>query len=222
MAIKSITSNINNSPSIGAKRANVLQQSYGLNGPAFGSLIRDVKNESTIKYIEKLATKFTSDWNRVVMGVTAIVTQPFFDLYNKRVDEDTRIVSCARTIAKIVVGTAVGFAVRNISLRMMGGMCKTAATEAGKAAGNLLKEAKSFSKKEQWFVPKKYANASLKEMNNYKNAMGTIIGTTVGLFTNFLIDAPVTVVLTNVLTSKYLKPKANESTSNSVAERGKS
>ena len=50
--------------------------------------------------------------NRLIMGATALATQPAIDYYNHRVDKETREISRNRTIAKIIVGTGVGMAVR--------------------------------------------------------------------------------------------------------------
>ena len=41
---------------------------------------------------------------RIVLGATALATQPFIDLHNKDVDEETRKLSAARTVAKIIYG----------------------------------------------------------------------------------------------------------------------
>ena len=49
---------------------------------------------------------------RIILGATALATQPFIDLNNKDVDEETRKISAARTIAKIIAGTTVGVIVR--------------------------------------------------------------------------------------------------------------
>ena len=48
----------------------------------------------------------------MILGATALATQPVIDLKNKEVDEETRMTSVARTIAKIVAGTIVGVVVR--------------------------------------------------------------------------------------------------------------
>ena len=40
------------------------------------------------------------------------MSQPFIDASNKNVDEKTRKVSVARTIAKIIAGTLTGYFVR--------------------------------------------------------------------------------------------------------------
>ena len=58
-------------------------------------------------------------YNRMIMGSTALVTQPFIDANNKRVDENTRKISTYRTIAKIIAGTVVGIIVRGICFELI-------------------------------------------------------------------------------------------------------
>ena len=53
------------------------------------------------------------DVNRGIMGATAILTQPYIDYHNHKVDHETAAVSTCRTIGKIIAGTAVGCAVRS-------------------------------------------------------------------------------------------------------------
>lgn len=54
----------------------------------------------------------SSPANRFIIGAVAISTQPWIDLYNRDVDKETQKTSCLRTIAKIVIGTGTGVAVR--------------------------------------------------------------------------------------------------------------
>ena len=127
--------------------------------------------------------------NRSIMGVTAMMFQPAIDLSNKRVDEDTREISKNKTIAKILAGTTVGIVVRELCYKLCQKMTDV--------SGN-----KSYSKA---LLPKKY----LKELsenhvylNNYRSAISTCVAMIVMLFTNFLIDAPLTTLLTNKLNEK--------------------
>ena len=98
--------------------------------------------------------------------------QPAIDASNKSVDEKTRKVSVARTIAKIVAGTLTGFAIRYGCIKAM-----------------------------DWklFKPSNFAKVSKDAYEQYKNAMGTIVALVVMMVTNFAIDAPLTKWLTNVL-----------------------
>ena len=124
------------------------------------------------------------DINRLIMGVTALATQPAIDYYNHRVDEETRVVSRNRTVAKIIACTSVGVMVRGTCFRLVNKMTDLNGT-------------KKFSKA---LLPQKYIEP-LKEfaqkLANHKNTVSTILALMVMTFTNFLLDAPLTVYLTN-------------------------
>lgn len=133
---------------------------------------KPISGEKTIKWIENFGRKCTSDKQRLILGATAILMQPAIDASNKSVDEKTRKVSVARTIAKIVGGTLTGFAIRYGCIKAM-----------------------------DWklFKPSNFAKVSKDAYEQYKNAMGTIVALVVMMVTNFAIDAPLTKWLTNVL-----------------------
>lgn len=63
-----------------------------------------ISNEKTLKGLKWVGEKVSSPENRLILGVTALMSQPFIDLNNKKVDEDTRKVSAARTVAKLLQG----------------------------------------------------------------------------------------------------------------------
>lgn len=129
-------------------------------------------------------------WNRGIMGATALLTQPTIDYYNHRVDEETRTVSRNRTIAKILAGTTVGmFLVRGPVHKIVTKMTNIDGT----------------SKWEKWLLPKKYIEELAQKQNALKNyrasvAMAIILG--VNCITNFVLDAPLTVFLTNYFNKK--------------------
>ena len=129
-------------------------------------------------------------WNRGIMGATALLTQPAIDYYNHRVDDETRTVSRNRTAAKIIAGTTVGmFVVRGPVYKMVEKM--TDLTGKGKWAKKLL--------------PKTYIEELTKNPNALKNyrssvAMALILG--VNCITNFVLDAPFTMFLTNYFNKK--------------------
>ena len=72
-----------------------------------------VKGERANKAIKWIGKNISSPENRFILGATALMSQPFIDLNNKKVDEDTRKVSAARTVAKIIAGTATGVLIRS-------------------------------------------------------------------------------------------------------------
>lgn len=157
----------------------------------------DIVPEKTLKDGDKRTDKFNNmlsrpDVNRLIMGATALLSQPAIDYYNHRVDEETRVVSRNRTIAKILAGTSVGIVVR--------GLCYQAISKMTDLNGT-----KKYSK---WLVPEKWVKKFAEnptKLGNYKNALSTSIALCVMLFTNFLIDAPLTVYLTNRFNAKSAK-----------------
>lgn len=134
--------------------------------------------------------------NRGVMGGTAIILQPAIDASNKKVDHETRQISICRTIAKIIAGTGVGMLVRGSAYKGVETM--TNLESNGKYAKTLL--------------PKKYIEELSKNpklMKNYRSALSTGIAILAMCVTNFALDAPLTVFLTNRLTeaAHLKKPK---------------
>ncbi len=155
-------------------------------------------------FLRWISKNFSSPQQRAVLGVTALCTQPFIDLFNFHIKKEDKPITVAKTIAKIVVGTTVGIILRGYAIKAVRNFTKATSTGA-------------FS---QCLLPKKIAEALLKNpkavpqtyLNNYRNGLGTFIGTMGGLITNFLIDAPLTKKLTNFLHEKVFmkKEKANE------------
>lgn len=137
----------------------------------------------------------SSSENRLILGATALVSQPFIDLNNHKVDQETREMSCARTIAKIIAGTLTGVLIRKGFINLV----KSNST-IGKAADNTFKN---------FFTPSD-ANANDHAYKQYQNAMGTILAITAMLFTNFAIDAPLTQFLTNHLSKGIVKDSRKE------------
>lgn len=124
------------------------------------------------------------DVNRLIMGATAISLQPWIDRNNPWVDEDTRKISMYRTMAKIIAGTTVGVLVRGSCYRLVGSMT----------------DLKSDKKHSKALIPKawleKFAHKP-QYLNNYKSTLSTFMALGVMVFTNFLLDAPFTLLLTN-------------------------
>lgn len=140
----------------------------------------EVTSDKFITHVETFGRKCTSAHQRGILGATALVTQPFIDANNKSVDEKTRKFSVARTIAKIIAGTLTGVAIRYGCIKAM-----------------------------NWkpFRPARWDKVSRDVQDQYKNAMGTIVSLVVMMFTNFIIDAPLTKFLTNVLITEPKKQK---------------
>lgn len=144
------------------------------------------------KFVNWCGKNISTPENRLILGVTALATQPFIDLYNKRVDPETRKVSTARTISKIIAGTVVGVIVRASFIKV------------AKNCSSLKIDAKGLSK---LFTPKDAPDEINHAYEQYQKMMGTIMGTLVSVcFTNFAIDAPLTKHLTNYFSKKFAEP----------------
>lgn len=148
----------------------------------------EYSNERVINGIKKAGTNISSAEQRLILGASALVSQPFIDGHNRNVDEETRKVSVARTIAKIVAGTLTGFVIRKACIKGI------------EAFSQIKGEGVPYFK--TVFTPKGIKNNKTDEFGQYRNAMGTVVALIVMMFTNFLIDAPLTKFLTNLLVKK--------------------
>ena len=151
--------------------------------------------------VDKLLSKPAE--NRLIMGVTALAAQPLIDANNRKVDKETREVAVCRTIAKILAGTAVGIVVRGLSHKLVLSMT----------------EPKSIKKAGKALLPTKHLSDiinSEKLLNNYRSALSTSLAIGAMCFTNFLVDAPLTVFLTNYFNEKRLEAKEAKKEKNIV------
>ena len=180
------------------------------------SIILSNKAEKVISYIGK---NINSPEQRLIQGATALVSQPVIDYYNKKADDETRAVSVARTIGKIVAGTLVGVLIRYASIAAAKQFSRFTITQGEKYITSITRKSKRdiFLPK---FNPDYYKEMTEKEFvqkyNNVIKTLGTILATVAMVFTNFLIDAPLTKVITNALTNtvkkqieKEKKPEVN-------------
>ena len=146
-------------------------------------------------------------WNRGMMGATAILTQPTIDYYNHRVDDETRTVSRNRTIAKIIAGTLVGmFVVRGPVHKMVEKMTDI----TGK---------KKYS---QWLLPKDFIQllkTNKAALTNYRATLAMLIALIAMSVTNFVLDAPLTIMLTNIFNEKSGLGKKKQSDTTVTSEK---
>lgn len=149
-----------------------------------------VSNKKVLDSLKWIGQKVSSPQNRLILGVTALMSQPFIDLSNKKVDEETRKVSAARTVAKIIAGTLTGVAIRYGCIK---------AIDAFTKLPHEIKPDMKFKNLRKLFVP---TEVVLENLNQYKKAIGTIISIAIMVVTNFLIDAPLTKFLTNKFVDK--------------------
>ena len=164
-----------------------------------------VSSERANKAINWIGKTISSPENRFILGATALMSQPFIDLHNRKVDEDTRKVSAARTVAKIIAGTFTGVLIRSGCIHAVNAFTKLP---------HEIKPNMKFKTLRTLFTP---SEKFCQNLNDYKNAMGTIFATVVMMFTNFLIDAPLTKYLTNKFVDMiHSKPQVNNSQSKEV------
>jgi len=177
-----MTISINNHSLINSKNA-----AFG--NAAGGAACININSKSAANLLKWSHENIASHYQRLILGATALSSQPFIDLNNKKVDERTRQISCAKTIAKIISGTSVGFAVRWACTKIAKTYTCVDANGRKAASNSFLSPSvmKSFSKDRHI---------------QYINSVGAILGIMTCLFTNFLIDAPLTRYLTNKFSDK--------------------
>ena len=148
----------------------------------------ECNNSATVDLIKKTGEKVSSAEQRLILGASALISQPFIDSHNKHVNEKTREVSVARTIAKIIAGTTTGFLIRK--------GCIKGIEKLSKIPADNIPWIKTI------FTPAGVKDNTTEKFLQYRNAMGTIVALVAMMVTNFLIDAPLTKFLTNVLIKK--------------------
>lgn len=158
-------------------------------------------------FLKKIGNVLNSPEQRLILGATALATQPFIDFHNHAADNETRAVSTARTIGKIIAGTLTGVSIRYGAIKGF----KHFAQYNLKLEKGIVKEVTQKTKNDIFFplLAKIKPNQTVEEFergySKYINAMGTFIATTAMVFTNFLIDAPLTKFITNELNPKFKK-----------------
>lgn len=148
---------------------------------------KEIKNIA--KYNKTGAMLASPHWNRAAIGLAAIASQPWMDYFNPKVDRETAKASSLRTVAKILVCTSVGFTVRGLSYKLVEKFAHGTPQE-----GSTILTPKSILQE----TNKKLRDSKLKI---HKNAFSTVTALSIMLFTNFLLDAP----LTSKLSNKFLK-----------------
>ncbi len=115
---------------------------------------------------------------RLLVGISGVVMQPWIDLHNNKVDKETRIYSACKNCAKAFVGSITGFFIRKGCIKFVNHLMDK---------GMLLPEGISGMKH--------YTD----KVKNYGGALGTGLAIIIMMFTNFLIDAPLTQLLSSKL-----------------------
>ena len=144
-----------------------------------------------------ISNNFSSPHQRAILGITALCTQPFIDLYNRHIKKEDKPITVSKTIAKIVAGTLVGIFMRYYAIKAVKNFTKT--VKSGKYSQLLLPEDIVSKLK----IDKDSVSES--DLLNYRNGLGTFLGLVGCVFTNFAVDAPLSKVLTNVIYNNFLK-----------------
>ena len=183
MSISGVDNNSNNISFNGhlGNLANKAKQSF------YDKFANRTVGESADKFYKFAGENISSAETRLIMGATALLSQPFIDFHNHKQDEKTRVVSVCRTVAKIIAGTLTGYFIRKGSIKLI------------KACSKM--PAPNLSKWETFLTPK---NIDIKPeaLAQYQNAMGTFTALLAMVYTNFAIDAPLTKYLTNKFNAK--------------------
>lgn len=180
------------------------------NSPVFCGALMEIKGKKAINRINWLGDDFDSAMQRFVSGITAILTQPFFDLHNKNTDEKTRKTSCARTIGKIIAGTLTGVLIREACIQATKKFTQhenveTALAEKAEKNGKVYTKKTNFKAWEQCLLPNLKKDMTYRQIKKYRGAIGTFTAVGIMIATNFLIDAPLTTYFTNVFVKKMNK-----------------
>ena len=167
----------------------------------FGALKTKELGAKAQKFLSS-AGDFSSVHQRVAIGTSALLFQSLIDYNNKDVDKDTRIVSAIRSATKAVIGTVTGIIIRGAFIRMSN--LKYAKKDA---SGKMIKEAGKIVLDQQK-LDKTFGSAlramklSQKNVTESLERIPSVIGTLLALVamiaSNFLVDAP----LTNLLSDK--------------------
>ena len=157
-----------------------------------------ISNKIVKQALDWTGRKIHSPEQRLVLGATALATQPFIDLKNKDVDAETRKTSVARTLAKIVAGTLVGVAVRQAGISFV--------RKYSQYDPNLCSGLVSSIKP----IFPIAADKLEKKFELYRKAMGTFVATIAMIGTNFLLDAPLTKYFTGVFQKSLANVKLDE------------
>ena len=184
MAISGVYSNILR-PQVLINKA----RQFALNACGGRNRTYTLNNPKVIKGIEWIGKEISSPENRLILGVTALMSQPFIDAKNPTLDDNVKGVVIARTVAKILVGTTTGVIIRKGCIKALDYM-----TTAPEKITATMKHQKL---RQLLYTP------NMKP--HYKEGIGTLVALGVMLFTNFLIDAPGTQLLTNIFVKNKYK-----------------
>ena len=187
------------------------------NSISYGAKPLIIKNKKLINGVTWLGENCTSAKQKLITGGTAFLIQPVIDLNNKDVDEKNRKMSCAKTMSRALIGTTTGVLIREACIKSIGAFTKTKATVKQDMKKLAMKNGVKINplnidiKIKPWQqarLPDNMKNSqNIAQIKKYRGALGTFAALGIMIFTNFLIDAPVTTWLTNNVFSPMLNKK---------------
>lgn len=136
------------------------------------------------KALDKIGA-MQSPSQRLIFGASALALHPVLDKLNPWVDEETRDTSARRSAAKAIACTVTGVTIRELCI----------------LSTNALLNNENLTSK----LPK----YMLKDKNHTAGVIGTLMGLGIMMFTNFIIDVPLTNKLTNLFTKNSNKKPKN-------------
>lgn len=163
-----------------------------------------INNRNIEKFINYSGKKLNAPQQSVVMGVTAVIFQPYINRKNKKLDNDTRDMAVARSIGKNITGNFFDFITRVASIFAVGGLSKYVINDVKNeddfvteiAPKNKIKDILTPNLKEN-FVQRPYKEF-LKDYKSYRMAMGALLATGIAVFVKTTVELPVTKKLTDI------------------------
>ena len=156
-----------------------------------------IKNNDRLKILNKAGDiRGRPMPNMLIMGATAIVSQPFIDEHNKRVDKDTARTARNRTIGKIVAGTAVGCVVRGLIFKLINSCTNE---DISVDRWNNVLTPRNTTTVRPSMLPNR--------LRNYRTALSTIVAMIVMIGTNIAFDLPLTNMISNALNARDAKKR---------------
>ena len=166
-----------------------------------------ISNKTKSFFTDFVIKRINSPEQRLIQGAFALGLQPMFDYNNHSADDETRAISVARTIGKIVAGTTVGVLVRYGAIAIAK---KFSNYGFQKIVDNYVlkvgpKTKKDFLMPNIEYPKPKWTPTEFKQIHdNFVKTMGTLLASFAMVFTNFLCDAPLTKLITTKLTPKMM------------------
>lgn len=153
---------------------------------------------------------------RLAIGLSGLLLIPLIDMVTlSKLPEDEKYASVAKSIAKVIIGTATGVIVRKYALDLIKKYTEFKTPLFIEELKGYIATPKEGNKSkllpESFFKLKEYCEDELIEIaNNHAASLSTWFALVIMLVTNFIIDAPLTVILTNLLGDKCFDIQARK------------